>query len=322
VVIEDLHWADLSSRGLFEFLSRNLRGAPIALLGTVRTDEPDEAGFLAWLAELQRSQRVVRIDLEAFGRDELAEVLAGVLGRSPSAELVNRVHERSGGNAFLAEELVAALERGVQVPNTVRSVVLARMTGLTAPGRDLLRLAAVAGMRVRHGLLAAACGLSDHALLAAARQLAENHLLVADPSVDGYVFRHALTQEAVYDDLLPGERQQLHRSVAVALTEEPNLGPPDAWAVAQAVAEHWFAAGELEPALAAAVAAGNAARDVVAVADALGHYERALELWDRVADPETLAGIERPALLERAAEVAQRCRRTRSRHPLSRRRHR
>ncbi len=54
VVIEDLHWADPSSLGLFEFLSRNLRGMPVALVGTVRTDEPDDAGFLAWLAEVQR----------------------------------------------------------------------------------------------------------------------------------------------------------------------------------------------------------------------------------------------------------------------------
>jgi DNA-binding CsgD family transcriptional regulator/tetratricopeptide (TPR) repeat protein len=304
VVIEDLHWADLSSRGLFEFLSRNLRRVPVALVGTVRTDEPDEAGFLAWLAEFQRVPGVARIDLEPFGRDELADLLGGVLGRSPSAELVGEVYERSGGNAFLAEELLAALERGVQVPNTVRSVVLARMAGLTAPSRGLLRVAAVAGIRVRHGLLAAAGGLRDDALLAAARELAENHLVIADPSRDGYVFRHALTREAVYDDLLPGERQQLHRAVAAALTDEPNLGPPDTWAVAQAVAEHWFAAGELEPALAAAVAAGNAAREVLAVADTLGHYERALELWDRVTDPGAVAGVGRPALLERAAEVA------------------
>ena len=153
VVIEDLHWADLSSRGLFEFLSRNLRRVPVVLVGTVRTDEPDEAGFLAWLAEFQRGPGVARIDLEPFGRDELADLLAGVLGRPPSAELVGQVYERSGGNAFLAEELLAALERGVQVPSTVRSVVLARMAGLTAPARGLLRVAAVAGIRVRHGLL-------------------------------------------------------------------------------------------------------------------------------------------------------------------------
>jgi DNA-binding CsgD family transcriptional regulator len=304
VVIEDLHWADPSSRGLFEFLSRSLRDAAVVLVGTVRTDEPDDAGFLAWLAEVQRGPRAIRVDLEPFGREELTDLVEGVLGRPPSPELVGRVYERSGGNALLAEELLAAGERGVLVPTTVRGLVLARMARLSAPARGLLRLAAVVGVRVGHGLLAAAGGLPDDALLAAARELAENHLLVADPSGQAYVFRHALTREAVNDDLLPGERQQLHRAVARALTDDPALGPPAAWAVAEAVAEHWFAAGDLEPALAASVAAGDAAREVAAVADALGHYERALELWDRVTDPDTVAGIDRPVLFERAAEVA------------------
>jgi DNA-binding CsgD family transcriptional regulator/tetratricopeptide (TPR) repeat protein len=304
VVIEDLHWADPSSRGLFEFLSRSLRGAAVALVGTVRTDEPDDAGFLAWLAEVQRGPRAIRVDLERFGREELAELVAGVLGHPPSAELASRVYERSGGNAFLAEELLATGEWGVLVPTTVGSPVLARMAGLSASARGLLRLAAVAGIRVGHGLLAAASGLGDDALLAAARELAENHLLVANESGEGYVFRHALTREAVYDDLLPGERQQLHRAVARALTDDAALGPPAAWAVAEALPEHWFAAGELEEALAASVVAGNAAREVVAVAAALGHYQQALELWDRVADPEAVTGIGRSVLLEGAAEVA------------------
>jgi DNA-binding CsgD family transcriptional regulator/tetratricopeptide (TPR) repeat protein len=304
VVIEDLHWADPSSRGLFEFLSRSLRGAAVALVGTVRTDEPEDAGFLAWLAEVQRGPRAIRVDLERFGREELAELVAGVLGHPPSAELASRVYERSGGNAFLAEELLAAGERGVLVPTTVGSPVLARMAGLSVPARGLLRLAAVAGIRVGHGLFASASGLDGDTLLAAARELAENHLLVADGSGEGYIFRHALTREAVYDDLLPGERQQLHRAVARALTDDPALGPPAAWAVAEALAEHWFAAGELEEALPASVVAGNAAREVVAVAAALGHYERALGLWDRVADPEAVAGIGRPVLLEGAADVA------------------
>jgi DNA-binding NarL/FixJ family response regulator len=304
VVIEDLHWADPSSRGLFEFLSRNLRSAAVALVGTVRTDEPDDAELLAWLSEVQRGPRAVRIDLAPFGRDELAELVAAVLGRPPSPELVSEVFERSGGNAFLAEELLAARERGVVVPSTVRSLVLARLAGLSGPARGLVRLAAVAGVRVGHGLLAAAGDVGDATLLAAARELVEAHLLVVDQSGQGYVFRHALTREAVYDDLLPGERQQLHRALARALSDEPKLGQAAGWAVAEAVADHWFAAGEFDDALAASVAAGNAARGVLAVGNALGHYERALDLWERVDDPETLAGVKRPVLLERAAEAA------------------
>ena len=224
VVIDDLHWADPSSLGLFEFLSRNLRGTPVALVGTVRTDEPDDAGFLAWLAEVQRGPRAVRLDLEPLSREDLTNLLAGVLGYPPSAELADQVYERSGGNAFLAEELLAAREQDVLVPGTVQSLVLARVAGLTAPARDLVRLAAVAGVRVSHGLLATASGLDDEVLLAAARELADKHLLVADRSGEGYAFRHALTREAVYGDLLPGERQKLHLAAARTLSRRPGPG--------------------------------------------------------------------------------------------------
>lgn len=304
VVIEDLHWADQSSRGMFDFLSRNLRDTAVALVGTVRVDEPDEAELLAWLAEVQRGPRAIRIDLEPFGREELRDLVAGVLGEPAPVELSDRVYERSGGNAFLAEELLAAAERGVLVPAGVRSLVLARMAVLSGPARGLLRLAAVVGASARHDLLAAAGGLDADDLRSAARELVENHLLVADQSGDGYAFRHALTREAVDDGLLPGERQQLHRAVARALTDQPTLGPSAQWAATEAIAEHWYASGELEHALAASVAAGTAALDVLAVSSALGHYERALALWDRVADPGTVAGVERHVLLERAAYVA------------------
>jgi tetratricopeptide (TPR) repeat protein len=305
VAIEDLHWADASSRGLFDFLSRNLHGTPVMLVGTVRTDEPSHADFQTRLAEVQRGPRATRVDLEPFGRDELSELVAGVLGRPPSAELAGRVYERSAGNAFLAEELVASNALGrAGVPASVRSLVLARMAGLTAPARDVLCLAAVAGVQVSHDLLSAAGGLTDDELLAVVRELAENHLLVANRSIDGYAFRHALTREAVYDDLLPGERRRLHRNLAQALADEPALGPPARWAVTETLAEHWFAAGEPEPALAGSVAAAHAAQDVLAVADALAHYERALDLWDRVSDAERTAGIARPQLLEQAAEAA------------------
>ncbi len=304
LIIEDLHWADASSRGLFEFLSRNLRDAPVALVGTVRTDEPDDPGFLAWLAELQRGPRAIRIDVGPLGQRDLVDLLAGVLGRPVPSDLACRVYERSGGNPFLAEELVAAGEEGLRVPATVRSLVLGRAAGLTPRGRDVLRLAAVAGIRVGHALLAAAADLGDDALIAAVRELAANHLVVADRSVAGYAFRHALTREAVYQDLLPGECQGLHRALARALSDGPSLGRAAGWTVAQAVAEHWSAAGELAPALAASVAAGDAAREVLAVAEALDQYQRALGLWDRVANAEKVAGVARSALLESAADVA------------------
>ena len=225
VVIEDLHWADPSSRGLFEFLSRNLRGTAVALVGTVRTDEPDETGFLAWLAEVQRGPRAIRIDLEPFDREELAELVAGVLGRAavgragrPGVRAVGRQRLPGRGAARRRRARCPGAEHGV------RSLVLARMAVSDGPARGLLRLAAVAGLRCATGCWPPPAASAPMTCSRAARELVENHLLVADPSGDGYVFRHALTREAVYDELLPGERQQLHRAVARALTDEPTLG--------------------------------------------------------------------------------------------------
>jgi DNA-binding NarL/FixJ family response regulator/tetratricopeptide (TPR) repeat protein len=302
LVIEDLHWADVSSRGLFEFLSRNLRGASVSLLGTVRTDDPDDVAFQHWVAELQRSPRLLRIDLPPLDREEVTELLAGLLGRSPEAEEAARIYERSGGNPFLAEELIAAGDQSHLVPGTVQALVLGRVGRLTPAARDLARIAAVAGVRMGHDLLAAVGLLDSAELLAAVRELTAHHLLVADPSRSGYAFRHALTREALYQDLLPGERQQLHRAVAQALSHDATLA--HGWGAAEMLAEHWFAAGEPEHALPASIAAGDAARQVLALTDAVAHYERALELWDRVTDPETLVGLDRPVLLQRAAEVA------------------
>jgi DNA-binding NarL/FixJ family response regulator len=166
-------------------------------------------------------------------------------------------------------------------------------------------LAAAAGVEVDHGLLAAASGLDPDTLQAAARELVEQQLLlVADPSRSHYAFGHALAREVVYGDLLPGERQRLHAALAYALDEDPTVGPSTGVAASAAVAEHWDAAGEARRALPAHIEAGHAAETVFAYAEALHHFERALDLWERVPDAAALAGIDWPGLLERAAETA------------------
>jgi DNA-binding CsgD family transcriptional regulator len=303
LVIEDLHWADPSSRGLFDFVARNKRGAPIALVGTARSDEPPDPELSGWLAELQRGVGAVRIDLEPFTRPELIALIDAVLDKRVPDQAVDRIYVRSGGNAFLAQELLAMDEGGGGVPPTVRDLLLARTTRLGPEARKLFALAAVAGLEVGHDLLASASGLSGNEFEWAVRELVEHQLLVVTESRSGYMFRHALTREAVYGDLLPGERRRLHGLLAGALAGRVRTASPAGVAVA-AIAEHWDAADETERALRAHVDAGRGAERVFAYADALRHYERALELWDRVGDPATATATDRPALLAGAAEVA------------------
>ena len=115
LVIEDLHWADRSTRDLLAFLTRNARAERLLLIATFRSDELHRRHPLtAWLAETERLAQVERIDLDRFGRDELVELLTGIAGAPPTAALVDSIARRSDGNAFFAEELAAAAEAAAQ----------------------------------------------------------------------------------------------------------------------------------------------------------------------------------------------------------------
>ena len=84
-----------------------------------------------------------------------------------------------------------------------------------------LRIASAAGERAGHALLGAVSGLGDDDVAAALRPAVGANVLVADP--DGYAFRHALIREAMYGDLLPGERGRVHARYAEAIAADPSL---------------------------------------------------------------------------------------------------
>ena len=184
----------------------------------------------------------------------------------------------------------------------LHDILLVRIESRSAAAREVLRVVAAGGARVPERLLAAVSQLADGEREEALREAVEHRLLVP-AGADVYAFRHALLREAVYQELLPGERNRLHAACGEALAARPELaGGPDA--AAADLAHHWYAAHDLPRALAASVAAGRVAERRSGFAEARAHYERALELWDRVADAETLAGLDLVALTLRAAEVA------------------
>jgi hypothetical protein len=146
-IMEDLHWADRSTRDLLAFLATSLRSRRVLLVLTFRSDELDRLHPLrGLLGELGRNRRVHRLELERFTRAELAEQLAGLLGADPPGRLVDDVHARSGGNPFFAEELVLAAggDPGV-LPPSLREVLLARVVRLGDRTQRVLGVAAAAG---------------------------------------------------------------------------------------------------------------------------------------------------------------------------------
>ncbi|MDF3144082.1 AAA family ATPase, partial [Streptomyces sp. T21Q-yed] len=216
LVLEDLHWADQSSRDLLRFLlsrgilQRPTGGAPahrLAVLASYRADDLHRRHPLRpLLAELVRLPAVERLELRPLADAEVTRLVRAVQERPLSDGTVRRIVERAEGNAFYAEELVAATDTEVGgVPSGLADVLLIRFEQLSDTAQQVLRTAAVAGRRVEHELLRGAVGIPEEELEAALREAIGRQLLVAGDG-DTYAFRHALAREAVYADLLPGER--------------------------------------------------------------------------------------------------------------------
>jgi DNA-binding CsgD family transcriptional regulator len=299
LVIEDLHWADASTRAFLRFLAATLGDEPLLLVATYRPDELHRRHPLRpLLAELERV-RALRIDLAAFSREELAEQLADILGAPPDPALVDRLYARSEGNPLFTEELLAAGMDGLgALPPSLAAALALRIERLGDDAQEVVRVLS-AGAQVDDTVLAEVSGLDRRSLREALRETVATQIVVLEG--DRYTLRHALLREAVYDDLLPGERAELHRALARALEEEAASTGRRSAQRAAAIAHHYFAAGDQPAALAAAVRAGVAAMEVHAYQEGAALFERALELWDRVADATELTGTDEADLLERAA---------------------
>jgi ATP/maltotriose-dependent transcriptional regulator MalT len=300
VSIEDIHWADSSTRAFLAFLARSLCNENVMVVASYRPDELHRRHPLRpLLAELERNASARRIELSPLTKDELREQLTDILGGPPDPDLLGRLWARSEGNPLFTEELLAAgLDGRGATPPTLRDALMVRIERLSDGAQELLRLLSI-GRRLDTALLADASPLDPAELRLALREVVASHIVSADE--DGwYSFRHALLREVVADDLLPGERTELHLALAQAL-ERRAAEHGDGAHLSAGIAHHYYAAGEQSAALAASVRAAKAADGVHAHGEAAALFERALELWDRVPDPEQLTGTDKVELLRRAA---------------------
>ncbi|HSG86978.1 MAG TPA: AAA family ATPase [Candidatus Limnocylindrales bacterium] len=308
VTIEDVHWADRASRDLLAFLARGLGDERILLAFTLRTDEPTVSEALrGWLIELGRLPIADRLELGPMSQAEVGALVSRLLGPDDRG-LAPRIAERSAGNPFLAEELAEAAGRGEwgAVPGRLREILLTRLASLDDSTEAVVRAASAIGLRIDDDLLAEALDLPHAAVASALRDAAMNGVLQRQADRDGrfvgYVFRHALLQDALYEELLPGERVRLHAVMAAALSRRLEARPGSV--EPSVLAHHWDAAGDLVAAIGAHARAGEAAARVYAFGIARRHYERILELWPRVPDAPDLVGSDLPEVLDRTAEMA------------------
>ncbi len=275
LLIEDVHWADPASRDLLGFLLARVRSARLSIVLSYRSDDLHRRHPLRRaLAEWTRLPRVGRVQLAPLSPAEVRTLVSSISPAVLDESELHRIVERAGGNAFFAEELVSATAHagtGDALPAELADLLLIRLDRLSQAALELVRLAAVAGGRISHEMLATVSGRPDLELDEALRESVDAYVLEAVGG-SGYGFRHALLSEALYDDLLPGERVRLHALFARVLGERAGTGS------AAELAHHARRSHDLPAAFAASIQAGDEAMDLAAPQEAMQHYEVALEL--------------------------------------------
>lgn len=295
VVVEDLHWADVATLELLAHLGGSVQRMRVLIVASFRPDElHPEHPAVAGVARIARNARAGRIDLGPLTGVELRRFIDEALdGIALSDETRRAVALAGDGNPFFTEELLkSAVERTVrrggaaarrELPITVRAALLDRLRPFDERERRVLRQAAAIGRGFGVGLLAATLGSEPAALLPTLRR-ARDFQLVEEIAPSSFRFRHPLTREAIYGEFLDTELQPMHREIALALEQgdETERG-------VEALAFHWWAAGDGARSARYNELAGDAAGRVHAHEDAIAFYERALEA--REIDPLVRAGM-------------------------------
>ena len=273
LLVEDVHWADRSTREMLSFLFSRRFDSPVAVVASYRTDDLHRRHPLRTVAaEWARLPGVTRVELARLGDDDVRALVHSLHPSAMPERWVQGIVARAEGNAFFTEELLQATEGGPEgLPEALADLLLVRLDRLDDDARLVVRAAAVSGRRVPHLLLERVLRDQAVSLDAALRTAVERNVLVPMGG-DGYAFRHALLAEAVYDDLLPGERVRLHAAYVDAL-QQGGVG-----GTAAELARHARLANDLVTAARASVAAGDEAMRVAGADEASRHYELALEL--------------------------------------------
>lgn len=284
LVLEDLHWADPSSRAFLERQVFGGRGVPVvATLSAGDTVEADE-----WLLRVRREATLL-LNLPPLTEKETREQLRLLADRLLRHGDMERIYRLGQGVPLFTEELALSRTEDV-LPEHLVDSLSRHLDGLRPRARAVLVTAALADRPLPRRVVARAASMRESELTDALRELVRRHL-VADPytTVDVAV-RHPLLAATVRSQLVPGEAAAAHRRLAEALARTPHPSAAE-------VAEHWRGARDDREELRWRIAAGRAACDRLARDEEAAHWERALELWPSDGAPPAEAAVDRPELL-------------------------
>jgi class 3 adenylate cyclase len=285
LVIEDVHWADASTRELLDYLARRLTDLPSLILVTYRTDELHRRHpFMPTLQGWRRSGVADLVELEPLSEQGIGEMLGAILG--PDAvgrELRELMVERSEGNPFVLEEMLREAVEGSKghgrdgdalaatpLPETVRQAIVLRVQRLPERQVAVLESASILGRSFDSETLLAVSGepestVHDALEAATAQQLIEEE----QGGLGRYRWRHALTQEAIYAEIVTPRRQAIHSRAAEVLSGDGSTPSVD-------LAGHLLGAGRFEEAVPICLRAAQDAEATLAFGEAISILERVL----------------------------------------------
>lgn len=317
VFLDDLQWADVSTLALLGYLARQPSPAMILLTASRPVSSRSPAATL--IQSLTRIDRLARIPLSRLSAADV-HLASGRLTVTPNPMLTHWLAERSEGNPYILAELVRYLRaQGVidprgeldaerlshtpVVPQTVYTLVAARLASISDPARRVLDAAVAAGRVFVLEVTAHAAGLSMEAALDAADEMAAAGLLHPLTESDGagrhdrYMFEHNLIMEVAYREVGEARHRLMHRRVAEAIEQ---LYPADLEAQAGVLAFHFGETGDPVRAARYAYLAGKSAMRLSAWREAIRFFEQALkgdnstgrvrELWAALGEASNLAG--------------------------------
>ena len=298
LILEDVHWSDAASLELFHYLGRELADVAALLIATARSDEIEAVPELDKAVARLIRDGAAELRLEGIPDGVVADAIRTALpdGVALARNAVQRICDLAEGRPLIAEELLRGTldhaQAGDVNPRTVvsiRSTIVERLQRFTPAAQLALTYAAVIGRDFDSKLLARITDLSEAEVLRIIRE-ARNAQLIKQTADNRFSFRHAITREVLYRELLTGEARALHATIAAVL--EDGVGENRA----DEVAYHWWAARDPVRGMEWNERVGDQAAAMNAYADAAVRYERALSFADR-------GSGRRAALLEKATSA-------------------
>lgn len=296
VILEDLHWSDDSTFDLLLYLTLHTQTQPILFLFTCRSEELHPA-LTHFLAELDRHRLGTEVQIGPFGMAETEAMLRAIfdLQRPVRREFLEAISQLTEGNPFFIEEILKSLLTAgdifydldgwdrkpidqLRIPRTIQDSVQRRSEHVSEAARRVLSAAAVKGQRFDFDLLQRVTGIQAGDLLGLVKELIAAQLVVEE-SAERFAFRHALTRQAIYAQLLGRERRELHEVIAQSLERVAGSDPS---AYLEDLAYHFHESEGWGQVLDYSRRAGEKAQDLYAPQTALDHFDRALEAADHL----------------------------------------